>query len=250
MKRVSFLAACLTIFGGVASAYEYPLQFTANSGARGLVVAGYAFNGDTVVGNCSYYTVSSGSGKGGGYKPVYTYYNQTCTWDLYGNLLGIAPGAPTAPPPLYTNGTQTVYATNGSNSYTGSDSALPPTYGFVSTTGSHYTWTTPNPYTDLQQILYTFTITLKSDGDSPLSISAVSSSALIARTRVQSTTCIGQIAVGSTCSIVVIYNPLLLSSSTGLAYDTLDVGVASDAGVSLPFTQSFTITVRKGSGED
>src|SRR5712675_345999 len=107
----SFFAFCLVVCAQMAWAHEYPLQFTPNAGARGLVVAGYAFNGNTVVGNCSYYTVHSGSGRGGGYHTTTTHYNQTCTWDLFGNLLTIAAGATTAPTPLYTSGTQTVYAT-------------------------------------------------------------------------------------------------------------------------------------------
>jgi hypothetical protein len=42
-----------------AWACEYPLRFTPNAGDRGLVVAGYKFNGNTVVGNSSHYTVHS-----------------------------------------------------------------------------------------------------------------------------------------------------------------------------------------------
>ena len=64
----------------VASAYEYHLQFTPQPGARGLVVAGYKFAGDTVVGNCSYYTVSGCSGRG--CHGTTTYHYNTCTWDL------------------------------------------------------------------------------------------------------------------------------------------------------------------------
>ena len=125
----------------------------------GLVVAGYQFVGETVVGNCSYYTVTSGSGKGGGYHSTTTYYNQTCTWDLYGNLLTVAAGAPAVPTPPYVNGTQTVYAMNNNGGTTGSDSALAG-HGFVNTLGSHYTWTTSNAYMVLNTTPYTFTATL------------------------------------------------------------------------------------------
>jgi len=69
---ICFLALCCVAFAGVADAYEYRLQFTPNPGSRGLVVAGYAFDGSTVVGNCSYYTVHSGSGRGGGYRTIKT----------------------------------------------------------------------------------------------------------------------------------------------------------------------------------
>jgi hypothetical protein len=127
MKALLCLVAfsCMAV-PGVAGAYAYRLQFTPSSGYRGLVVAGYEFAGDTVVGNCSYYTVHSGSGRGGGYHSIKTYFNQTCTWDLYGNLLGTTPGAPAVPAPQYISGTQTVYAVNANGGYTGSDPALIP----------------------------------------------------------------------------------------------------------------------------
>jgi len=168
--------ATTTTSGG---ANEYPLQFTPGAGYRGLVVAGYqlvanSFGGSTVLGNCSYYTVRSGSGRGGGYRTITTHYDQTCTWDLYGNLLTVTPGAPVVPAPLSVNGTQTVYAANAQGVFTGSDSALP-FHGFVYTPGSHFSWLTPNPYTVLSQTVYTVTATLKSDGDMPLSISSVQS---------------------------------------------------------------------------
>ena len=231
-------------FAGVAQAHEYPLQFTPNSGARGLVVAGYQFAGNTVTGTCSYYTVHSGSGKGGGYHTTTTYYNQTCTWDLFGNLVSIAAGAPTAPTPLYTNGTQTVYAMNSSGGTTGSDSALAPNHGFVSTLGSHYTWTTSNAYMVLNTTPYTFTATLVSDGDIPLNISGADVSAKLAATKIVSTTCVGTIAVGASCSVTLTYDATKVRTSSGLAYDTLTLGVLSDAGQSTDFVQSYTVVVK------
>ena len=49
----------------VASAYEYRLQFSPQSGARNAVVAGYQFDvSGNVVGNCSYDTYSACSGRG------------------------------------------------------------------------------------------------------------------------------------------------------------------------------------------
>src|SRR5579863_10391991 len=89
---IGLLVVCLGTLVQVAAAHEYVLQFTPNPGSRGLVVAGYKFVGNNVVGNCSYYTVHSGSGKGGGYHTTTTYYNQTCTWDSYGNLVSVAQG--------------------------------------------------------------------------------------------------------------------------------------------------------------
>src|SRR5882762_9260688 len=226
---------------------EYPLQFTPGAGYRGLVVAGYqlvanSFGGYTVLGNCSYYTVQSGSGRGGGYRTITTHHDQTCTWDLYGNLLTVMPGAPVVPAPLSVNGTQTVYAANAQGVFTGSDSALP-FHGFVYTPGSHFSWLTPNPYTVLSQTVYTVTATLKSDGDMPLSISSVQASALRGIVAVSSNTCTGQIPVGSTCAVTVTYDPTRLRSATGLAYDTLDISVISDAGQVRDFVQSYTIVL-------
>lgn len=226
---------------------EHPLQFTPASGARGLVVAGYALGADAnygtvVIGTCSYYTVHSGSGKGGGYKTITTYFNQTCRWDSYGNLLSVATGAPVAPPVLPVRGTQTIYASNQTGIYTGSDSALPQ-HGFVYTPGPHYTWLTPNPYTVIQQAPYTVIATLKSDGDIPLRVSSVQASALTGQATVVGTTCSGDISVGSTCSATVTYDPTRLQSPTGLAYDTLDIRVNSDAGQTVDFVQRYTIVL-------
>ena len=248
MKTFAILF-CLLFFAQLGKGTEYPLQFTPNAGYRGLVVAGYSLSGKTVTGNCSYYTVHSGSGKGGGYHTVTTYYNQTCTWDLYGNLLSMVQGAPAVPAPLYKNGTQTVYALNASGEYTGSDSNLP--YGgFVNTPGSHYTWQTSNAYMVLTQSLYTFTAVLASDGDLPLNILAVGASVLSGKAAVNSTNCVGQTPVGSTCSITVTYDPTKLRSATGLAYDTLTIAVTSDAGQGHNFVQSYTITVKKSVDDD
>ncbi len=249
MKRPSCLFTfCFLAMPSIGAAYEYPLQFTPNPGAQALSIAGYAFSGNTVLGNCSYYTVQSGSGKGGGYHPTKTYYNQTCNWDQFGNLLSVTPGLMTVPPPLYVNGTQTIYAINSNGDSTGVDTNLPHGGGFVNTSGSHYTWTTPNAYAVLQQMRYTFVISLLSDGEVPLNVSSVSATALAAIARVQSTTCKGQIPVGSACSVTVIYNPLLLRSTTGLAYDTLTVNVVSDADQVPAFVQSYTIQLRTTSG--
>jgi hypothetical protein len=237
-----WVLGCLA-FADVAEAYEYRLQFTPNPGYQGLVVAGYGLNGNSVVGNCSYYTVHSGSGRGGGYRTTKTYFNQTCTWDLYGNLLSITPGAPAVPAPLYVSGTQTVYAEDASGDYTGRDTALPPYFGFVSTPGSHYSWLTSNAYAVLQQAPYTFTATLVSNGDVPLNISALAASALYGGVVVDGTTCIGQIPVGTACDVTVTYDPTKLRSPTGLAYDTLDISVTSDSGQAYYFVQRYTIVL-------
>lgn len=242
---LSFLAVT-----SVADAYEYRLQFTPNGGYQGLVVAGYAFDGNGVTGNCSYYTVHSGSGRGGGYHTTKTYFNQTCSWDSYGNLLSITPGAPVVPAPLYVDGTKTVYAVDGNGGSTGSDAALPLYHGFVNTVGSHYSWVTSNAYAVLQQTPYTFTATLVSDGDVPLNISAVAASALQGAVTVGGTTCSGQIPAGATCDVTVTYDPTRLRSASGLAYDTLDINVTSDSGQAHDFTQSYTIVLTTRGDDD
>lgn len=248
VATVPLIVAAPSDFTTSGGGNVYPLQFTPAAGARGLVVAGYALVADPVaglrvLGNCSYNTVHSGSGRGGGYHTVTTYYNQTCTWDLYGNLLTITPGLPVAPPPVSVTSTQTIYATDPSGVYTGTDSTVPGR-GFVYTPGAHYTWLTSNAYAVLQQQTpYTFTITLKSDGDLPLTVFGAQASAVAAQATVNSTTCSGAIPVGSTCSVTVTYDPSALRSPTGLAYDTLDVKVLTDAGQAHDFVQRYTIVV-------
>jgi hypothetical protein len=241
-KTISLLAFCLVLFAPLAGAYEYALQFTPNPGYRGLVLAGYQFQGTDVVGNCSYYTVSGGSGKGGGGGHTVKHYDQTCTWDLHGNLLSVTPGAPFVPSPLYTTGTQTVYATGANGLLTGSDSALSER-GFVISPGGHYTWLTPTNNAVIHQVLSNLVATLKSDGDVPVNISAVIPSALHGKIALKSTTCIGQIKVGATCSVTVTYDPTLLTGTDGLAFDTLRIDITSDAAASHDFIQSYTIVL-------
>lgn len=238
--------AVFTMSAVSALAHEYPLQFAAAAGARGLVVAGYQITGATVTGTCSYYTVTSGSGRGGGYHTTTTYFNQTCTWDLTGNLLSIAAGAPAAPPVLNTDGTRTIYASNGSST-TGSDSALLPNHGYVDTPSPHYTWGpfTPPPGPAAQ----TLTLTLASDGETPLDISAVSETTALARSHMVATSCVGVLPPGTSCSITIYYDPARLAYPTGLMYDTLTVTVQSDAPQIATFSSRFTIRVRVGDND-
>jgi uncharacterized repeat protein (TIGR03803 family) len=252
---VPLIVASRSDFTASGGGNVYPLQFTPASGARGLIVAGYALAADPVAGlrvtgSCSYYTVRSGSGRGGGYHTTTTYFNQTCTWDLYGKLLSVATGAPAAPTPIAVNGSATIYAIDASSGvYTGTDSTLPGR-GFVYTPGAHYTWVTANPYTVLQQQSpYVLVITIKSDGDLPLTVFAMQTTALRATATVNGTTCSGAIPVGSTCTITVTYDPSALSSPTGLAYDTLDVRLLTDAGQTHDFLQGYTVVVRVSDGD-
>ncbi|HLJ94556.1 MAG TPA: hypothetical protein VKU02_15315 [Gemmataceae bacterium] len=239
-RSIMLLALCGAALAPLARSYEYPLQFTPNAGFRGLVVAGYEIANGEVVGNCSYYTMSGGSGKGGG-RGAIKQYPQTCTWDLFGNLVSVQKGAPVAPPALYTKGTQVVYAASGSN-YTGTDSKLPER-GFVNSPGAHYTWLTPASNAVIHQFVYTLQVVLKSDGDIPVDINSVTVSALHGVATLKGTTCDGEIKVGNTCSITVTYDPTKLTSNTGLAADTLRIDVNSDAGEAHDYIQKLTIIV-------
>jgi len=249
-SSMSLIALSLAVFAPLVGATEYPLQFTPNPGYRGLVVAGYTFSpdGQQVIGNCSYYTVSSGgSGKGGGSRATKTY-AQTCTWDLNGNLISMVKGALPIPVPLYVNGSQIIYAVNAAGDSTGADSVLPGK-GFVSTPGAHYTWLTPQNHGVLQQMVYTLTATLTSDGDVPLDVTEVTPSALQGAVKLvqpadpNSTNCIGETKPGATCTITVQYDPTKLTSPIGLVLDTLRIDLTSNAGAGHDFMQVFTIVV-------
>jgi hypothetical protein len=238
------IALNLLVFS--AYAHEYPLQFIPASGARGLVVAGYQISGATVTGTCSYYIVTSGSGKGGGYHSTTTYFNQTCAWDLTGNLLTVKAGAPATPPVLFTIGTRTAYSTNGSST-TGTDSALIPNHGYIDTPSPHYIWGSfTAPIGPGAQKL---TLTLASDGDMSLDVTAVTESTSLARSQMTSTNCIGVVTAGSSCSISVYYDPTRLAYPTGLIYDTLTVTLQSNAPQAGTFSSHFTIRVRVGDND-
>jgi hypothetical protein len=244
---MNLMGFCLVVFAPAAGAYEYPLQFTPNHGYRGLVVAGYSFNqaGTEVIGNCSYYTVSGG---GGSQSAAIRNYSQTCTWDLFGNLLTITPGAPVAPAPLSVNGTQVVYARNANGDFTGTDTMLRE-HGFVNAPGAHYTWLTPQHNAVVLPQAYTLTVTLLSDGDIPLAITAVAPSALLAGVSLVSTTCIGETLAGKTCTITVQYDATHVTSASGQTNDTLRIELTSDAGGSRDFIQNFTVILCGQSGK-
>jgi hypothetical protein len=234
----------------IAFAYEYKLQFTPQGGAQGLNVAGYQFNGNTVAGNCSYYTVTAGSGRGG--HSTTTYHYNTCTWDLYGNLISLTPvsSAPAAPPVLSTNGTEIVYAVSGSSS-TGHDTRG---FGFVNTPSSHYTWQTASGgYAVIGYAPYTITATLISDGDFALRFEGAAVTASVSGTitpspgtaTVSGTSCPSSVAVGATCSVTVTYNPTTIKctpSPYGYAYTRIDLSLVTNAGANADFTEGFTIT--------
>jgi hypothetical protein len=240
-KSIGFMLFSLPGLSQLAFAYQYPLQFKPNAGYRGFIVAGYKFEGNNVVGNCSYYTVSGGgSGKGGGGRAPAKIYAQTCAWDSHGNLLSLTPGAPAIPAPMYTKGSLVVYAVNDNGDYTGTDNKLPER-GFVSSAGAHYTWLTPNHNAVLQQFVYTLTAALKSDGDVAVNIFSVAVSALNGVATLKRTDCEEEINVGDKCSVTLTYDPTKLTGNNGLATDTLRIDLNSDAGEAHDFIQNFTI---------
>ena len=248
MRR--FLLTLILCGAPMAYAYEYQLQFTPASGARGLTVAGYQFSTDTVVGDCSYYTATSGSGRGS--RSTTTYHYNVCMWDLYGNLISLTPvSSPlAAPTPLQQTGTEIVYAVNGASS-TGRDTRG---FGFVNTPSSHYSWQTPSGgYAVIPYAVYTITATLVSDGDFPLVYDGGSVIASVSGTytpspgtaTVSSTTCPSSVPAGSACSVTVSYNPTTIKctgSPYGYAYSGIDLSLITDAGGSKDFTEGFTVT--------
>jgi hypothetical protein len=234
----------------VAYGYEFKLHFTPPGGAQGLVVAGYQFDNNTVVGNCSYYTVSGGSGRGS--HSVRTNHYNTCSWDLFGNLISLTPvsTAPVAPPPVSQTGTEVVYAISGSSN-TGHDTRG---FGFVNTPSSHYSWQTVNGgYAVIPYAVYTITATLVSDGDFSLDFDGATATSSISglitpspgTATVSVSTCADSVPVGSRCSVTVSYNPTTIKCTPdayGYAYTKVDLSLVTDSGENIDFTQGFTIT--------
>jgi hypothetical protein len=243
-----FVLAVLSI-AKVVAAYEYRLQFSAAAGARSIMVAGYYYIGSAVGGDCSYYTQGACSGRGCRPPPP-VYYYDTCTWDLFGNLLTETAGAPTPPAPLYTSGTEIVYA-NGFLSNTGKDTR---NFGFVATPSAHYSWQTVNGgYTNVPDAQQTIAVTLISDGDYAVNFDAANVTAQIYGTitpasgnaSVTGNTCVGGVAPGSTCTVTVTYDPTVITctgSPYGYAYTGIDLSLIGNAGSTTDFTQRFTVT--------
>jgi hypothetical protein len=248
-KCLGWMATLAASLGaaGAAQAYEYPLLYTPVGNYKDLVIAGYQITlNRTIIGNCSYVAIRSGSGR----DPRQTYIPmpQTCTWDRFGHLLSTVAGAPIVPSPLSTQGTETIYAQKSKHFYTGADSALTER-GFVFFYGEHYEWLTSNAYMVLPYQPYTFTVSLTSNGDEPLTLSKITAktSMTLTSVTVDSTTCLsGPIAVGATCDITVTYDFHKLSSPSGLAYDgvTIHLGpAAGEGGFTTDFAQRYTLEV-------
>ncbi len=245
MRRLVLVLVIVSI-ASAASGYEYPLQFSTPAGGRNTFVAGYYFVNNTVVGDCSYYTQGGCSGRGC-HPPPPTYYYNTCTWDLYGNLLSTVSGAPPQPAPLYTVNTETVYASGFST--TGRDSR---NFGFVATPSSHYTWQTNNVYADIPDAPYMVQATLTIDGDYALNLSNATVTPQIYGTvtpsagsaSVTGNTC-QQVFPGATCTITVTYDPTAImctASPYGYAYTGIDLSLTTDSGATTDFIERFTVT--------
>jgi hypothetical protein len=247
MKQAAFMLVSVLAVN-VAFAYEFHLQFPTGSNARGLNVVGYQIDGSTVSGDCSYYTVSACSGRG--CHPITTHYYNNCTWDLSGNLLGVVTGEPPAQAPLYTNGTEVVYAVSGSST-TGRDSRG---FAFVDTPAAHYSWQTANGANAvIPDAPYLVSATFVSDGDADLSLSPPSVSAQVYGTVTPSpgaativgTTCQSPLAPNATCTVTVSYDPTTIpctASPYGYAYTGIDVSLSTNSPESMDFTERFTVT--------
>jgi hypothetical protein len=244
MKRLLF--SLLLLATQIAYAHEYKLQFTPQGGAQGLVVAGFKYVGDTILGDCSYYTVSSGSGRDP--RSTRTDHYNTCTWDLHGNLLTTTPGAPVVPRHYKHIGTEIIYAAQGA-SKTGLDTRG---FGFVNIPSAHYTWQSASGgYADIPWAPYTVTATFVSDGDWALAydgatiITGISGflTPSAGAAKVESTTCAKAVAVGTSCSITVTYDPTKIAcTGNGYAYTNITLAPITDSVATPDFFESFTVT--------
>jgi hypothetical protein len=247
MKRAALMLVSVLAVN-VSFAYEFHLQFPTGSNARGLSVIGYQFDGSTVTGDCSYYTVSACSGRG--CHPITTHYYNACTWDLAGNLLGVVTGEPPAQAPLYTVGTEVVYAVSGSGT-TGRDTRG---FAFVDKPAAHYSWQTANgAYAVIPDAPYLVSATFVSDGDVELSLSPPSVAAQIYGTVTPSpgaativgTTCQSSLPPNATCTVTVSYDPTAISctaSPYGYAYTGIAVSLSTNSPAGMDFTERFTVT--------
>ena len=165
MHFVVNAVAVLTLFACSALAHEYPLQFTAAAGARGLVVAAYQMSETAVTGPARTTPLQAAPGKVAATTRPQRITIRPAHGILPGNLLSVTPVALSAPPILYTDSTRTIYAMNGSAT-AGVDSALLPNHGFVDTPSPHFTWGPFTPPTG--PAAQAVKLTLTSDGDLPL----------------------------------------------------------------------------------
>lgn len=253
MKRtlltVVFLLVALA--ANVASAYEYHLRYAPPAGGRLLGVAGYKYAANTVIGSCNYSVSSACSGRG--CHSVTTYYYNTCTWDLFGNLLSVATGPITAPPVIATVGYETEYALNPNNPPGGTTGRDTRGFGYVDTPSPHYSWQTTNgAYYVIPDASYLVSATLVSDGDLALNISAASVAAQVSGTITPTpgtatigNSCVGSLVPGATCTVTATYDPTSIActgSPYGYAYTGIDLSLTTNSGTKADFTQRYTVT--------
>lgn len=193
---------------------------------------------------CSYYTVSSPRGGR-------TNHYNACTWDQYGNLLTTTPvsSEPQTPPVLSTNGTEIIYAINGSIT-TGQDTR---SFGFVNTPSQHYSWQTlKGGYADIPFAPYAIPVTFTSDGDFPLafhSASVTTSGSYYTPSGgtavISASNCPSSLTPGSTCTLTITYHVRTVRCTTspyGLGYTGIDMSIVTAAPVSTNWTERFTIS--------
>jgi hypothetical protein len=253
MKKI--LAALAMMSFGTAHAYEYTLQFTPPSGAKNVNVVGYDFTADGGVSGLIHYALTRCS-SGRGAHCTTTQYDYSATWDSFGHPTGSVAGAPTAPAPLYVDGTRTVYADNGT-SKTGSDTALAGVdKGFVMTPSPHYSWQAPSGQLFvIPDAPYTFSAPLLSDGDFNVDVAQVTVSAAPSGSlggvpdqgvvSISSNGCGASVAPGASCAYAVTYDPTTIRctpSTQGLIYTTVTLTLSTDAGQNFDFTQIYTVT--------
>ena len=245
MQRFVILTALAGLWvAGPAGAYEYPLRFAPLGGAQGLMIAGYVFNGATVVGNCSYHVTRSSGGRGG--HSTTTYYNQTCTWDLHGNLVKVVTGAPSVPTPLSSVNGLTIYARDKSGDTTGYDATH--REGFVDERSAQYINLNPSGgYAFLgNQQPVPITLQFQSVGDIALLVKSVAITST-AKVTVKSSTC-ASVPVGASCTIVLTYDPSGIPGGDDpyTLYDHISVSLVSNSGLTPVFTETVEVPIAPG----
>jgi hypothetical protein len=248
MKQLFVLTALAGVcLAGQAAAYEYPLQLSTPANTRGTTIAGYAFKFGKVNGDCSYYTVTSGSGRDP--RSYTTHFYQGCTWDLHGNLLSIVQGEPIAPTPISSVNGLTIYAKDAKGDTTGVDTAV--RGGFVNTPSAQFTWLTASGgyvFLSNQQPI-DVTLNIQNVGDLALIVRKIVPTVYYAKVSVKSSTCTAApVASGASCTIVITYDPSAIPGGDDpyTAYDHLTVGLVSNSGQSSTFGESIEVPIAPG----
>jgi hypothetical protein len=139
------------------------------------------------------------------------------------------------------------YAVKANEGSTGTDSKVPGG-GFVSTSGRHHSWRTPNRNAARQEGNSTHLATLKSDSEAPVNITVVDVHALHGTVTVKSTICMAKIQVVM-CGILVTCDSTRQTSPTGHVHDAIGVNLQSLSGDGQVFIQNAALPVPRNSGE-